>query len=457
VGGAGRVGSAAVTLFLFAFAIRVRGIDSHFWLLGDQIRDWGIALRPLHELPLVGPATHVGGYTIGPAYYWIMWAVRVVIGPWFDNLPHAGGYGQAFLESAADVLLFVALARRLQSPGVAFAAMLVIVTASFDVALSAIDWTPPIASALGKAAVALILLDWHRGGVRRIAATAALAWCGLQVYTGVVYVTAGVLAALLLGPLMERDWPAVRRVAATLAVVVLVLQLPYIAHRLTDRSSGPAMGAVTGGVGRVLTGDASPQVAKSLAGYAGAFGYIHVLPWHTPLPLWALAACCAIVAVRYRRDPVVLSVLLLPQALTIVGYALFLDTLDHYYYIPVMPVPMLTIAFALALPATTRSGRVLGVALVGLAAAIVPWRLGLATTMHRLPEYRVLVDASRTLVRERPRLQGIRTEFELPPSTDPEFLYRILGGRLDTSAPNAALIKRDGRVSYVGAAFRRPD
>ena len=449
MGGVGRVGSAAVTLFLFAFAIRVQGIDSHFWLLGDQIRDWGIALRPFSELPLVGPATHVGGYTIGPAYYWIMWAIRVIVGPWLENLPHAGGYGQAFLESAADVLLSVALARRLQSPGVAFAAMLVIVTASFDVALSAIDWTPPVASALGKAAVALILLDWHRGGAWRVATVAALAWCGLQVYTGVVYVTAGVLAALLLDPLTKRDWSAVRRVAATVALVVLVLQLPYIAHRLTDQSSGPAMGAVTGGVGRVLTGDASPQVAKSLAGYAGAFNYIHVMPWHTPLPLVGLVACCAVVAVRYRRDPVVLSLLLLPQALTIVGYALFLDTLDHYYYIPVMPVPLLTVAFALALPATALPGRVLGVAVVGLAAAIVPWRLGFATTMHRLPEYRVLVDASRTLVRERPRLHGIRTEFELPPSTEPDFLYRVLGGRIDTTAPNAALIKRDGTVSYV--------
>ena len=163
VGRAGGAGSAAA-LFLFAFVIRVRGLESHFWLLGDQIRDWGIALRPFHELPLVGPATHVGGYTIGPAYYWIMWAVRVLVGPWFDNLPHAGGYGQAAIESAADALLFVALWRRVQSPWVALAAAIVIVTSGFDVALSAIDWTPPIASALGKAAIALILLDWHRGG-----------------------------------------------------------------------------------------------------------------------------------------------------------------------------------------------------------------------------------------------------------------------------------------------------
>ena len=447
----GQVGSAAVTLFLFAFAIRVRGIDSHFWLLSDQIRDWGIVLRPFHELPLVGPATHVGGYTIGPAYYWIMWAIRVVAGPWFDNLPHAGGYGQAVIESAADALLFVALARRLQSPGVAFAAALVIVTAPFDVALSAIDWTPPIASALGKAAVALILLDWHRKGALRVVVIAALAWCAVQVYTGAVYVTAAIVAALLLDPLSRRDWLAIRRMAATLAIVVLALQLPYVFNRLLHPSNGAAMGAVTGDLGRILSGHASPQVTKSLAGYAGAFNYIEVEPWHTPWPLYALVACSVVVAVRYRRDPVVLSLVLLPQLLAIVGYALFLDTLDHYYYIPVMPVSVLTVAFAVALPASSVQGRVLGVALMAASATLVPWRLGFATTLQRLPEYRLLVAGSRALVARGEPVRTVRAEFTLPESTDPEFLYRILGGRIDARAALTAVIHRDGSVAYLKA------
>jgi hypothetical protein len=38
----------------FTFACRTWRIGDHFWLLGDQIRDWGIALRPLTQLPLVG-------------------------------------------------------------------------------------------------------------------------------------------------------------------------------------------------------------------------------------------------------------------------------------------------------------------------------------------------------------------------------------------------------------------
>jgi hypothetical protein len=390
----------------------------------------------------------VGGYTIGPAFYWIMWAVRVAVGPWYDNLPHAGGYGQAAIESAADVLLFLALARRLQSPGVAFAAMLVIVTASFDVALSAVIWTPPIASALAKGAVALVVMEWHRGAAWRLAIIVALAWSALQVYTSAVYVTAGVLAALIIDPLARRDRLAVRRAAVVTAAVVLALQLPYLVNRFLNPESGPAMGAVTASVARILSGEAAPEVAKSLAGFAGAFNYIEVEPWHTPWPLLVLVVCAVVVAVRYRRDPAVLALVLLPQLLAIVGFALFLDTLDHYYYIPVMWLTVLTVAFAVALPAGTLKGRVVGIALVALAAAPVPWRLGFATTMHRLPEYRVLVAGSRELAKRNEPVRAIRTEFTLPPSTDPEFLYKILGGRVDANASASAVIRADGSVRY---------
>ena len=60
-------------IFGLTLFIRVRGISTHFWMLWDQIRDWGIALGPITDLPLVGPPTHFRGYTIGPAFYWILW------------------------------------------------------------------------------------------------------------------------------------------------------------------------------------------------------------------------------------------------------------------------------------------------------------------------------------------------------------------------------------------------
>jgi hypothetical protein len=179
-------------------------------LLGDQIRDWSIALRSFGDLPLVGPPTHVGGYTIGPAFYWILWAIRVSVGPWFLNLPHAGGIGQAMLASGADALLLVAVWHRIRSPWIALTTIVLVATASYDVCLSALVWNPTMGSTLAKAATALVLLDWHRGSAARVGVAAALAWSAVHAYTGAIFVTIGVFAALLADTLVRGNWGAVR-------------------------------------------------------------------------------------------------------------------------------------------------------------------------------------------------------------------------------------------------------
>src|SRR4051812_13814708 len=77
---------AVVTLaFTCALAIRVSGITRHFWLVGDQIRDWSVALGPLTQLPSAAPSTHFGAYTIGPLFYWALWFIRATVGPWVEN------------------------------------------------------------------------------------------------------------------------------------------------------------------------------------------------------------------------------------------------------------------------------------------------------------------------------------------------------------------------------------
>ena len=70
--------------------------------------------------------------------------------------------------------------------------------------------------------------------------------------------------------------------------------------------------------------------------------------------------------------------------------------------------------------------------------------------MHRLPEYHVLVAASREIAGTHEAVRTIRTDFALPPSTDPEFLYEVLGGRIDANASASAVIRADGSVRYVG-------
>ena len=74
--------------------------------------------------------------------------------------------------------------------------------------------------------------------------------------------------------------------------------------------------------------------------------------------------------------------------------------------------------------------------------------------MNRMPEYGVLVGASRDLVRQHRPIRGIATDFVLPPSADSEFIYRILGGRFDSTSPWIAVIAPDGGVRYKNVGVR---
>jgi hypothetical protein len=435
--------------FAFTLAIRVRGVHRHFWLLGDQIRDWSIALGPLTHLPLVGPATHVGGYTVGPAFYWILWLIRIAFGPWFQNLPHAGGIGEAALQSAGDALLLMAVWRRTQSVWIALTTVVLVASSGYDLCLSALVWNPPMGAALAKIATALVLLEWPERSSAGAAATAAAAWCAVQSYTGAIFVAVGVFAAILAGPFSRRDWARLRRNAFIISAVVALLQLPYMIHQISTRFQDSGMGAVAGSVGRILRGEAPPQLTESWVGYFGAFNFIQVAPWSIPWSAWVLLACGAVVAVSYRRDLPLLAITLLPQIAALIGYALYIgDFLDHYYYFSLMPAAVLTILLGVTGTASRRFAPVLGVALFVGALAIVPRRLQFGQTMHQMPEYGVLLDGSRQMARHRHPVRAVQADFPLPGSTDPAFLYMILGGHLDPASPFVAVIKGDGSVAY---------
>ena len=439
----------AASAFALTLALRVHDIDRHFWMLRDQIRDWDLALGPFTELPLVGPATHVGGYTIGPAFYWILWTIRVVVGPWFSNLPHAGGIGQAAVQSAADALLLVAIWRRTSSVWAALATVILVATAAYDLALSALVWNPMMGAALAKLATALVLLDWPRRSMTGIAVTAALAWSAVHCYTGAVFTALGVFTSIVAGRLAGGHRTDAVRAALAIAAVVLALQVPLIVHRFASPSSTPAMGAVTSSVGQIVSGQAKPQFAGSWAGFAGAFTFIQGAPWQRPWLVWMLVASAVVVLATHRRDPALLAVTLLPQLLAVVGYAFYVgDFLDSYYYLSLMSAAVLTVILALTAVPSRRVAKVIGAALVVGALATVPGRVRFAATIHRMPEYGILLDGSRRLVERGQPVKGIRTQFPLPASADPEFMFRILGGRIDPSAQFFALITREGEIAY---------
>lgn len=431
-----------------AFLLRTWDVSRHFWLLGDQIRDWSIALGPMTSLPLVGPATHVHGYTIGPAFYWILWCIRVVVGPFFQNLPHGGGIGQALLQSAVDTLLLIAVWKRTQSVWLGLTTVTLLVTAPFNLALSAVIWNPIVGSILATAATGLILLDWHRGSLVRTAVTAAIAWSAVHAYTGAIFVALGVFAALLIDACVHREWAVLRRRVLIIAGTVMALQIPYLLHQWTTGFDDSGMTAVTSSLGRMLTGREPIRWSTSGRFYVQALTSIHAIPGSTATWAWILILCAASMAVRHRRDATLLTIALVPQAAAILGYALWFGDLDSYYYMSLMPAAVLTIVLGTHAVIPARLARVAGVAFLAGALAIVPARVSLATTLFRMPQYLALVSGSKEIIKRRQPMQSIGTEFDLHATTDPEFIFRILGGRIDRRAPWRAVILPDGRVEY---------
>jgi hypothetical protein len=322
-------------------------------------------------------------------------------------------------------------------------------TSAYDVALAPLVWNPVMGSVLAKAATALVLLEWPVGSAGRTALVSAIAWSAVHSYTGAVYVAFAVFAAILVPYVVERRWREALRYAAVIAGVVTVLQLPWAVHRLSSRDGAPVMGVVTGSLSQVLTGEALPRAAISTREYVDAFSFIQGFPNRVAAAGWILLAAAVVTAARYRRDPALLAALLFPQALAIIGYALFQGGLEHYYYLSLMPAAVVTVVFATAIPERWRLARnAVAWLLLAAALAAVPGRLAVAATLHRMPEYAPLVEGSRRAVRQRQPMRAIETEFTLPAPSDPTFVYRILGGQIDPASHWVARIRTTGDVDF---------
>jgi len=137
-----------------------------------------------------------------------------------------------------------------------------------------------------------------------------------------------------------------------------------------------------------------------------------------------------------------------PIALTVLLWAIWPEAYDSYLYMTVVPSVVLMLAWtARLLPAP--AGRAAAAAcLLALALLVQKPRIDRAATLFRLPEYGALVRGAGTIVQRQEPMRRIDAPF-VREATDPEFLFRVLGGRIDRQAPVAARISTAGEVSYV--------
>jgi hypothetical protein len=228
--------------------------------------------------------------------------------------------------------------------------------------------------------------------------------------------------------------------------IIALLQVPYLLDLIRRRPErvGPTM--VIDNVLYTVDHPGMLRIRDAFHALISACEYILLTPatfaWFGAVVL----ASVAIVAFRWRRDVMLLSATVIPILTAIAGFSFWLRGYNHYWFLPIAPSVALTVA--LAVTAWRSAASAAAVVLLALVVAALPARIAAARTMNRLPEYGALVKASRAIRRHTPEIRAIVTEFPLPPTADPEFVYEVLGGRATRDAGFRAIVSRSGDVTY---------
>jgi hypothetical protein len=440
-----------LVVFLYLAIIRTWNITQTFSMLGDQILYWRIALRPWRDLPLGGGPSSVGGTTLGPAFMWTVWIIRHVVGPWTQNLPHAGGIGLSLIQSAADVLLLAAIWKRFGSLALAVAVTLAVATAPEELSLSATIWNPPLALAFIKMTMALVLLGDRRSrSVWWAAGATVTAVLAVQCHSSAVFFAVPVVASFIIRELLAGRRDRALRCAAATGIVVLLLEAPFLADLALHGGKRTSPTVVMANVSSTLQNPGTLRPVAAFHALADACSAILLSPWSFAWFGTLLAACAIVTAFRTRHDVTLPCVTIVPLLAAVGAFSFWQLTFEHYWFLTLVPSAALTIG--LALTTWRPAAPLVATSLVLLIVAAQPSRFDYAATINRLPEYGALVSGSRDIRRRVAEVRGIETEFSLPASTDRNFVYEVLGGRVTQTARYAATIERTGHVRFTPVA-----
>jgi Dolichyl-phosphate-mannose-protein mannosyltransferase len=427
-----------VAAALYTLFIRTRGITDHFLMLREQIRDWNIALGSLSSLPLVGTASTAGGHTFGPIFYWVLWLIRVTIGPFTGNLPHAGGIGLSLLQSVADVVLGLGIRRATGSWVFAVATVLIVASSPFDLALSSVIWNPVLAVAFAKVGTGLVL-SWQDQLTRpRRVILAAVAWFAVQAHSAALPFALAMFLWILWTQ-FRHGRRALQTAVIEAALVVFVLQIPAMFARESIRPT------------KIVAAMQEPQELRAGDAYRAvndAVGSIGFSPFAVPQPtLILLAAVAAVLLIRGPLSPIGV-VTIVPLALTVAMWSIWQQVYDAYVFLTIVPAALLAILWTTRLLQDSAARGVSAAALLVAAILSQQPRIQSAALVFRMTGYGALVRGSRTIADRGEPVRAIEVPF-LHPLSDSEYLFTLVGGRLQRDAPTVARVSENGEVTYV--------
>lgn len=438
-------GSCLVGAYLLAF--RVYDLAGSYALLGEQVRDWGIAQRHFADLPLIGPRSVNSGFDIGPVYYWVLWAGKQVFTPLLGPLPHVGGWVVASAQAIGDAVLVAVLSRTLRSFWLAAAVVVLAGTTTLDASLSAVVWNPPIAEAFAKLTIASVLWPSPPTTGRSIL-TLVLALCSVQCHATAIFVAAPASAASLFGLLRGRGIVSMGAAASVAGAGTVAWASLYLFRAAEVSPAVPGGSRALSSVTAVLT---SPgEHLHPLAGVervANALDFVYLDPFQGTWPRWLLLASVLLVLLFFFRRAEVVAVSVGPILAAVGAMAIFQGPFGGAYLI--LPATAVSVGLALSrLPISAR--RLAALALVLVTVVVQPVRERHILAAYRQPAYGALVKGVTKAAGGEP-IRDIQPAFSVPEGMDVLFMYSLAGGALDAHADRAVVIERDGEIRYVDA------
>jgi hypothetical protein len=405
--------------FLLAFAaygmfLRFPGVHEQFYFYGDQCLAWDYVGRPFSKLPLVGVSCTDGIYAWGPIYYWWIWLVRAVVGPWYHDMPVATALPTAVLCGASEVFLLYALMRRKTPWPACLGYALLTLSSSYFNSLATQPWNPSFTFALTNFALGSTLLLEAPAKPWQTAVIAALCVFAAQAHPAAVVIPCSILPFLVLYAARRGS----ARQAATTGLVIVatafVLMTPYLAARIITPEFFQRKSVALQSLGQILL---NPSLISFSDGFSFVFGLTRKVftGWLPPLlATAAMAAAALAILVRrgiFRPDFYVCVFPLLGGAL---GFSLYKTGLNKYWLVTFLSCTYLAYVLGLLEPlasSSRRLPRLLAWALV----AVLAWQhvASLGEPMERYPYYGVMERAAFRLAKEGREIRGL-----LPPEID---------------------------------------
>jgi hypothetical protein len=231
--------------------------------------------------------------------------------------------------------------------------------------------------------------------------------------------------------------------AGLIAGVIFVLQIPYLIAVLRDPAApmGP-----TGALSSMVNAPAFriDRSYNSIVNGAGELVARRFDNWQFQIPT---AIAGLIVLIRWRRDVLLLAVSIGGIIGATVLFATWTRGYDSYWFLTLTTALVLTFGMAIAAIPYRPAVQTAGALLLAVLVILQPLRLEQSTVFFKYPHYRTMRLASYELADKHPVLRDIRVNFDgVHPTMDKYIMYKILGGRIDKSAPQQAYVNGDGSV-----------